>query len=61
MDGSFLHVCTCTWVHVHLKAGHPGLLVMFSLCVCTVRVWCIGSGFSFYSSSMTNLASVLYT
>ena len=31
------------------------------LCVCTVRVWCIRSGFPFFSSSATNLASVLYT
>ena len=31
------------------------------LCVCTVRVWCVGSGFSFFSSFMTNLASVIYT
>ena len=29
--------------------------------VCTVQVRCIGSGFPFFSSSMTNLASVLCT
>ena len=39
------------------------LCVLFNLCVhvCTVWVWCIGSGFPFFSSSMTNLASVLCT
>ena len=57
----------CIYLHVHvkptipvLKAGHSGVLVIVCLRVCTVRVWCIGSGFSFFSSSTTNLASVLY-
>ena len=30
-------------------------------CICIVLVWRIGSGFSFFSSFTTNLASVLYT
>ena len=29
--------------------------------VCIVLVWCIGSGFSFFSSFTTNIASVLDT
>ena len=41
-----------------LKAGHPAVLVILCLRVCTVRVWCLGSEFPFFSSSTTNL---LYT
>ena len=36
-------------------------MFMTSLCVSVVLVWCIGSGFSFFCSYTTNLASVLYT
>ena len=41
-----------------------GIRVSWLLCVssvCIVLVWCIGSGFSFFSSFKTNVASVLYT
>ena len=52
----------CLSVHVPtipvLKAGHRGVLVSP---VCIVLVLYIGSGFSFFSSVTTNLASVLYT
>ena len=34
----------------------PKSPIHLCLCVCTVRVWCIGSGFPFFSSSTTNLA-----
>ena len=66
---SMLHIhhvhCICSTytmytVHVHVPHHpHPGVLVILCLRVCTVRVWCIGSGFPFFSSSVTNLASVL--
>ena len=49
-----MHVYT---VHVHAQAGHLGVLFILCLHVCTVQVWCIGSGFSFFT---TNFASVLY-
>ena len=44
-----------------LKSGHAGVLVIVCLHVYTVWVWFIGSGFSFFSSFTTYLASVLYT
>ena len=34
---------------------HPGVLVIVCLHVCTVRVWCIGSGFPFYFHLLTSI------
>ena len=42
---------------------HPTLYTVqvLRLCVCIVRMWCFGSGFSFFSSFATDLACVLNT
>ena len=48
-------------LHQEFLKWHPGVLVILCLRICIVLVWCIGSGFSFFSSFTTNVASVLYT
>ena len=44
-----------------LKAGHPSLLFICACMFVLLYYWCGGSGFPFFSSSTTNLGSVLYT
>ena len=52
------HSLVC--VHTPSQFSRLGIY-HFVLVPCTVRVWCIGSGLPFFSSSTTNLASVLCT
>ena len=58
---------TCTTIKIFnplsqfSRPGTPSVLFISCLHVYSVWVWCVGSGFPFFSSSTTTLASVLYT
>ena len=61
VHGHAVHKCTCTCTYHSSQGWAPQCPIHLCLHVCTVRVWCIRSGFPFCSSSTRNLASVLCT